>query len=440
MKEHKYEISAVYFPNYHAGDPHNEQWHGKGWSEWELVRRAGPRFAGHRMPKEPLWGYEDEADVAVMDRKIRTAVEYGITNMLFDWYWYEDGPFLNKPLDEAFLRCDSARNIRFSLLWANHDWTDIHPLPRAYRGRPRCELPWNISETSFFSAVDTMIGRYFSRDNYFRLNGGLFFCLYDLNRFVKNFGGTERAAALLAEMRRRVRAAGLGDMHINAVVWESGILCGEESMLDFDSVRLKSLGVDSLTSYVWVHEHPIDTFPSVPYAQYRKVCENDFDRLSAKYAGMAYYPCVTAGWDASPRTVQSDTFDNVGYPFSPVLTDNNPYEFEQALRSVKEKLDASALQTRMVVINAWNEWTEGSYLEPDTEHGYGRLEAVRRVFGAGNRHGTIQTADDGRQDRPYYKIQEENHEKIINGHTAGSDAPAERRGVYAKRADFGTGR
>lgn len=93
MKEHKYEISAVYFPNYHAGDPHNEQWHGKGWSEWELVRRAGPRFAGHRMPKEPLWGYEDEADVAVMDRKIRTAVEYGITNMLFDWYWYEDGPF-----------------------------------------------------------------------------------------------------------------------------------------------------------------------------------------------------------------------------------------------------------------------------------------------------------------------------------------------------------
>ncbi len=401
MKEHKYEISAVYFPNYHAGDPHNEQWHGKGWSEWELVRRAGPRFAGHRMPKEPLWGYEDEADVAVMDRKIRTAVEYGITNMLFDWYWYEDGPFLNKPLDEAFLRCDSARTIRFSLLWANHDWTDIHPLPRAYRGRPRCELPWNISETSFFSAVDTMIGRYFSRDNYFRLNGGLFFCLYDLNRFVKNFGGTERAAALLAEMRRRVRAAGLGDMHINAVVWESGILCGEESMLDFDSVRLKSLGVDSLTSYVWVHEHPIDTFPSVPYAQYRKVCENDFDRLSAKYAGMAYYPCVTAGWDASPRTVQSDTFDNVGYPFSPVLTDNNPYEFEQALRSVKEKLDASALQTRMVVINAWNEWTEGSYLEPDTEHGYGRLEAVRRVFGAGNRYGTIQTADDGRQDRVF---------------------------------------
>ena len=172
-------------------------------------------------------------------------------------------------------------------------------------------------------------------------------------------------------------------------------------MLDIDSVRLKSLGVDSLTSYVWVHEHPIDTFPSVPYAQYRKVCENDFDRLSAKYAGMAYYPCVTAGWDASPRTVQSDTFDNVGYPFSPVLTDNNPYEFEQALRSVKEKLDASALQTRMVVINAWNEWTEGSYLEPDTEHGYGRLEAVRRVFGAGTRHGTLQTADDGRQDRVF---------------------------------------
>src|SRR5512135_1016411 len=67
-----YTVACYYFPNYHV-DPRNEKQHGPGWTEWELVKRAEPRFEGHHQPNVPLWGYTDEADPAVMAKKIDAA-------------------------------------------------------------------------------------------------------------------------------------------------------------------------------------------------------------------------------------------------------------------------------------------------------------------------------------------------------------------------------
>jgi hypothetical protein len=90
------------------------------------------------------------------------------------------------------------------------------------------------------------------------------------------------------------------------------------------------------------------------------------------------------GWDSSPRTVQSDVFSNVGYPFMPMLGNSTPEQFRQALVRAKTFLDDAHTGHQILTINAWNEWTEGSYLEPDTEHGYTYLEAIRDVFGKGS--------------------------------------------------------
>lgn len=86
------------------------------------------------------------------------------------------------------------------------------------------------------------------------------------------------------------------------------------------------------------------------------------------------------GWDSSPRTVQSDIHANLGYPFTPILVDNTPEQFRKSLAAVKEFLDRSGTLPPIVTINSWNEWTEGSYIEPDTLHGLGYLEAIRSVF------------------------------------------------------------
>jgi len=97
-----YEIACYYFPNYHPTDNRNNKFHGPGWSEWELVKKARPRFPGHQQPKVPLWGYTDESDPQVMAQKIDAAADHGIDVFIFDWYYFDDGPFCKKHLNRDF--------------------------------------------------------------------------------------------------------------------------------------------------------------------------------------------------------------------------------------------------------------------------------------------------------------------------------------------------
>ena len=86
------------------------------------------------------------------------------------------------------------------------------------------------------------------------------------------------------------------------------------------------------------------------------------------------------GWDATPRTCQSDIFTNSEYPFMAVMTGNTPERFKAALQAAKQFVDRKGGTQRILNINAWNEWTEGSYLEPDTTYKMEYLKVVRDVF------------------------------------------------------------
>jgi len=374
--QHDYEIAAYYFPNYHE-DRSNGERHGKGWTEWELVKRATPRFPGHQQPKVPLWGYEDEADPAVMARKIDAAAEHGITSFLFDWYWYKEGPFLHRALEEGFLRAQNNDRLSFALMWANHDWEDLHP---AKRNPPHAKLSQGaISREDFVQATDHMIQHYFSHPSYLRVNGGLYLSIYELMSLIKGFGGSlETTRDILQDLRRRVREAGLGELHLNAVVWGIQALPSEEKIADVNGY-MERLGFDSVTSYIWVHHQPMPDFPATDYAAFREVNQGDFTKFTEEYR-VPYFPNVTMGWDPSPRTVQSEVYDEVGYPYTPVLVDNTPDEFRKALKAVKRFLDSASTVPKLFTINAWNEWTEGSYLEPDTVNGMGYLNAIKEVF------------------------------------------------------------
>jgi hypothetical protein len=122
-----YDIAVYYFPNYHNDDARNEGRYGKGWSEWELVKNALPRFEGHKQPKIPLWGYTNESDPEIMRMKINVASQYGIDVFIYDWYYYNDGLFLEKGLENGFLKAENNSKIKFALMWANHDWVDLFP-------------------------------------------------------------------------------------------------------------------------------------------------------------------------------------------------------------------------------------------------------------------------------------------------------------------------
>jgi hypothetical protein len=370
------EVAAYYFPNYHP-DATNAKWHGPGWTEWELLKVAQPRFDGHDQPKVPAWGYEDESDPAVMAKKIDAAADHGLDAFIFDWYWYAPGQYLHGGLERGFLQAPNNERLKFGIMWANHDWLDIQPAQRS--SRPQVLLDGPVSLEVFRQATDHVIDVYFSHPSYWRVNGGLYFSIYELMTLVKGLGGMEAARDALADFRARVKAAGLGELHLNAVVWGVQILPNEQQITQPNEM-LSFLGFDSVTSYVWIHHQVLPDFPQTDYAQIREASIKDWTTLTEKFT-LPYFPNATMGWDSSPRTIQSDVLENTGYPYMASLKGNTPGEFRKAIEAARAFLEKSDLKTKVLTINAWNEWTEGSYLEPDTKRGMGYLEAIREVFG-----------------------------------------------------------
>lgn len=108
------------------------------------------------------------------------------------------------------------------------------------------------------------------------------------------------------------------------------------------------------------------------YFKYWTTAEKMFD--------IPYYPNVTMGWDSSPRAKQDDVFGNFGYPFMHTISGNTPERFKSALLATKMRIEKSS-GPKVITVNCWNEWTEGSYLEPDTRNKMGYLEAMKAVFG-----------------------------------------------------------
>ena len=368
-------VACYYFPNYHTDDPRNDLNKGKGWAEWELVKAAKPRFAGHDQPKIPAWGYSDEKDPVAMAQKIEAAADYGIDVFIFDWYMYEDGPFLNRCLDEGFLKAKNTNRIKFSLMWANHDWVEIHPYKRGTE--QKLLYPAVVSPKRYHEICDHLIKNYFTKPNYWLIDGKAYFSIYDVQKFVENFGSIEATCEAMKLLNDKAIAAGLKGVHWNIVAWGRPILPVENPPENLAEL-IQQLSFNSATSYVWIH-HVEMPDPQTDFNYVRDVYFAHWDQAKKDY-GVPYFPNVSMGWDSTPRCDLSDEWGNFGYPFTNIVSNNTPANFKTALQMTKDKLLSDPNGPRILNINCWNEWTEGSYLEPDTKHKMAYLEAVRSVF------------------------------------------------------------
>ena len=370
------QVAAYYFGNYHL-DERNTKAHGPAWTEWNLVKSATPRFSGERQPRIPLWGYEDEADPRVFERKIAVASASRIDAFLFDWYWYKDGPFLESVLTDGYLKASNNRDLKFAVMWANHDWFDIQPAKMG--AEPALQFAGAIGAEPFEAMVDRLL-ELFQHPSYMLVDGCPYFSVYELFRFVQGMGGVAGAAIALEKMRAKARARGFPNIHVNAVTWGVKLLPGQSEVANLPDL-LDRLHVDSTTSYVWIHH---TRFSENFTTDYRDI-QNQYEiyrASAAKTLGKVYFPNVTVGWDSTPRTCQSDNFRLGEYPYTSVIVNNTPQAFRSALESAKSfALENLPSDKRVITLNSWNEWTEGSYLEPDTVNGLAYLDAVREVFG-----------------------------------------------------------
>ena len=358
-----YDIAAYIWPSYTGDEPRARQFWEEGIGEWQTVKNTGPKFPGHSWPRKPLWGYVNEADRYVMEMEIAAAADHGVNVFIYDWYWYDRRPFLENYLNDGFLKSGNRGRMQFYLMWANHDATYAWDI----RNSALDAIVWNgsVERREFEIACRRIINKYFSQPNYFKIDGEPVFEIYDLNNLLKGLGGLEQVRDAFGWFRRETQKAGHPGLHLQLASWtENSIrLSGEDGGANLAGTILggaklvEAAGFDSITHYQFVHFLNIDR----GYVEIIADLQKEWDRIGNEYK-IPYFPHISVGWDANPRYKK----------FIPgIVKDNSPAEFEKALRLAKSYADAHPGQPPLITINSWNEWTEVSYLQPDSLHGYG---------------------------------------------------------------------
>jgi hypothetical protein len=358
-------VGAYYYPGWHPC-PVRDSAFPKGWSEWDLLKNCVPHFDGHDQPKVPLWGYENEADPQVFDKKLQAAQAYGIDFFVFANYWSRGKRLLEGALDRGFMLAASRGKTRFALMWANRMPRKVMPVKDA---AARLIDPSRLVYTDpadFLEYVSSIAGRYFGQPDYYRVNDACYLSIFDTAFFIRQLG-PEAATKAIFEARSYLAELSL-KLHLVAI-----------DPIPEHWPLLRQIGFDSVTHYVFLPDW------SGPYHQDFSECARAKAARWHDYqpeTGLPYVPAVTPGWDASPRAADYGKEKPGRYPWSPVLGGCSPEKFTEFLRMAKSfAVEHSRFVEPTIMISSWNEWTEGHYLEPDKKHGYAWLEAVRSVHG-----------------------------------------------------------
>ncbi len=197
-----------------------------------------------------------------------------------------------------------------------------------------------------------------------KINGEPVFSIFSVNKLLESFGGSvEETREALDYFRDEVKKAGFPGLHIQ---WNQGggSLMSEENANRFRE-RADIMGFNSVAMYNMggrVEDYIVYGTNSI------KIRE----QLDA-VLDVPVFPCVSIGWDDTPRFPAKGIKDVVHY-------NNTPQSFATLLQKAKEYVDSHPDQPKLITINAWNEWVEGSYLLPDMLNGFGYLEAVKKVI------------------------------------------------------------
>ncbi len=361
-------VVAIYCPLWHTYD-HAASWKGEGWCEWELLKTARPRFTGHYQPYQPLWGAFDESDPRWSAREIALAADNGVDVFLVDWYWYSGVRIMEEALEQGLLKARNRRRIQFALMWANHPWADYFPAP--FGQKWNSWLPIRHTPSDWQRVIDYCIEHYFTQSNYWQPGGKLFFSIFEPLRLVRELGGASAFARLLEATQRTLQDAGLPPLHLNAMT-------GDPAMVS----ELRQAGYASVTSYNVTPDNLPALNGTVGYTQLIEKHLHAWQSLAQ--APLPYLPVVTMGWDVSPRCETglpwpfppSPLTGATDYPYWPVVVDNTPERFGELCRLAVNHLQQTQPEPYALFVNAWNEWTEGSFLLPDQRYGEDYLSAL----------------------------------------------------------------
>ncbi len=334
-----YTVGCYYFPGWHT------------YERWSVLNGFPER--------KPLLGYYREGNPEVADWHVKWALEHGISFFAFDWYWSAGGRSLEHALHDGFLKSRYFSQMKFCLLWANHN-------------------PPKTSSMADMEAVTRYwIDNYFKRPEYLKLNGRPVVIIFSPARFTDDMGieGTRKA---LERSRELCRQAGAGSAYFIACTYP------QQAAIKV----LEQEGYDALTGYNYPSAGDRGNLVA-PYADNITGYQEFWDSIY-RASTVPYIPVTDPGWDSRPWHGHS----------ARVRTGKHPDMFAKMLRNAKAFVDTPGRRLpqgkKIVLAEAWNEFGEGDFIEPTAEFGFGYLDAVRDVFSTAPReHADLVPSDVG---------------------------------------------
>lgn len=356
----KVQVIANYLPQFHPV-PENDLWWGKGFTEWTNVTKATPLFPGHRQPRlsADLGFYDlrlEETRIAQAD----LARRYGVTAFSYYYYWFNGRKVLNRPIEAVV--ASGKPDFPFMICWANEPWT------RNWDGLEQEILMPQDYSPGWQRCFAADVAKIMHDPRYLRLNGKPMLAIYR----VAHVPETKEA---IARLRSAFKAEGIPEVHLIA----GWLRLGHDEALPIDA---RDLGLDAYFEFP-PHEIPAqpmeisaDQAPGLTahIYDYRATVDAVLDQLAATPSGFRYRG-VMMGWDNTARRgANSFAFHGA-----------TPANFRRWLRAALLAARSEAREPETAVfINAWNEWAEGTYLEPDRDFGTGWLEAVASATSLGS--------------------------------------------------------
>lgn len=336
-------LIAFYLTQFHP-TPENDQWWGKGFTEWTNVTKALPLFKGHYQPHLPGdFGFYDLRVRETRRDQIKVGKQYGINGFCYHYYWFSGKRILNLPLDDML--ADPESDMPFCLCWANENWTRRwdaanHEVLIAQKYLPEDDLNFIKSLIPFFKDK-----------RYIRIDGKPYLIIYRPQHLPN-------ACNTMKVWREYCRSIGLGEIHLCAALThgnEDYAQFGFDSGVEFPPHNIRHGIINDKIKF-------FDTFQG-HVMQYATIAQSFLDHT---YGTARVFKTVFPAWDNTARTKSRAL----------IVLNGTPENYEYWLSSTIDIVQRSNKGDQLVFINAWNEWAEGCHLEPDRWFGHSFLQAT----------------------------------------------------------------
>ncbi len=356
-------LIAFYLPQFHC-IPENDKWWGEGFTEWVNVKKAKPLFWGHYQPRVPYKeDYYNLLDDSVIEKQMKMAKKYGISGFCFYHYWFGGKKLLEKPVER--LLNNKKADLPFCLSWANEAWTKTWHGPG---GEMEVLIRQQYGEKAEWEEHFNYLLQFFKDERYIKVDNKPMFLIY-------RSGAMPKCKDMLRYWNDLAKENGFGGMHFVDMLTVYDYKTNKSifsATVDFEPSKWRR-GENAQSRFLLELKNQLSNVFSEVNIFNRFLCYIiNYEKINKEMLNSKHkkneYRGLFVNYDDTPRRGKKST----------ITKGSTPKRFEYFLtKNLRKSVEEG---NGYLFINAWNEWGEGNYLEPDRKNGYAYLHAVKRAL------------------------------------------------------------